>query len=181
MANIYKKRGKSEQTNKEGGYKNVVLFAPVDTFLTMGVPTNAPAVAGDKVSISDDHTFGAEDGFISLLSKKHSVTTTSESTGDDGAKSLVHKAKFVLLGDDASTLEQMRDMLNDDIVWLVKDQDCANTDTFIQLGDGCLQPTATISFDGKTTAEGLKEYTVELSVKDKKFFYSGTVTQKPVE
>lgn len=178
MANVYVKRTKANQTNSQGGYKQQVFFAPVDTFLVIGTPTDAPAVAGDKVIITDDHTFTPPDGFIGLWSKKHSVTTTTESTGDEGAQSLVHTHKLVLLGDGASTLEQMRDLLNEDAIWLLKDADCINATDYIQFGDECLQPTAKITFDGKTTAEGLKEYTLELKVKDKKFFYSGTVTEK---
>lgn len=181
MSNVYKSRAKADQTNIQGGYKGVVLFAPADTFQSMAKPTGSPSAAGDKVTITGDHVFAdpVTDGWIELLCKKHSVTTTSESTGDDGAKSLVHKTKFVILGDDASTLEQVRDMLNDEIVYLIKDQDCLNTTQYVQFGDDCLAPTATVTFDGKTTAEGLKEYTIELSVKDKKFFYNGDVDMKP--
>lgn len=178
MANVYVKRTISGETNKEGGYKQVVFFAPVDTFLSIKAPTASPTVAGDKTSITTSHTFTSPAGFISLCSKKHSVTTTTETTGDDGAQSLIHKCKFELLGDNASTLEQLQDLLNDSCIWLLKDQDCLTATNYVQFGDECLQPTAKISFDGKTTADGLKMYTIELTVKAKKFFYSGTVTEK---
>jgi len=176
--NLYKARVKEDQTHMQGGYKNVVLWSPTNAFLSIKIPT-ASAVSGDTKKITTAHTFPADEGFISWHCKKHSVTTTMETTGDEGAQSLVHKAKFVLLGDDASTLEQLENMLNDDCIFLLKDQDCANTTDYIQFGDECLAPTAKISFDGKTTAEGLKEYTVELTVKAKKFFYSAAITAKP--
>lgn len=169
----YKKIIKADQKNTEGGYKNVVNFAKASDFATMA----APAIAGGR-SITASHTFGAGAGFTSWLCTKHSVTTTSETTGDVN-KSLVHKAKFNLLGDSASTLEQLEELLNDDTVFLLKDQDCLTTDEFIQLGDECLSPEISVTFDGKTTKEGMKEYTVELSVKGKKFFYSGDVVAAP--
>jgi hypothetical protein len=167
----YKKIQKADQKNTEGGYKNVVNFCKVTDFLT----TAKPAVAGSR-SITADHTFGAGKGFTSWLCTKHSVTTTAETTGDV-SKSLIHKAKFSLLGDSSSTLEQVEEMLNDENIFMLKDQDCLNATEFIQFGDECSTPDVSVSFDGKTTKEGMKEYTVELSVKGKKFFYSGALTQ----
>lgn len=178
MATNYAKITKAEQLNVQGGYKNVVLFAPRSKFLTIASPIDPPVALGDSLKISGDHTFGASDGFISWLCKKHSVTTTTETTGDPGAQSLVHHSTFVLLGDSASTLEQLRNLLNDECIFLLKDQDCGESG-YVQFGDNCLCPDVTVAFDGKTTAEGLKEYTVELAVKDKKYFYEGTVTEKP--
>lgn len=181
MANVYGSITKATQKNVEGGYKNVVLFAPVDTFATFAAPTASPTAAGDKVTLVGNHTFtGAvgANGFISWLCKKHSVTTTAETVGDAGSQSLLHKASFTLLGDRASTLEQLQDLLNDDVVLLLKDQDCENSTEYVQLGSSCLAGDIKVSFDGKTTNEGLKEYNVEVSVKAKKYFYSGTITYK---
>lgn len=177
-SNFYKARGKADQNNMQGGYKNVVYFAPSDS-VTLATPA-VRSVPGTDLTISDDHTFTIEDdGFISLFCKQHSVTGTAASTGDDGAKSIEHTYQFVILGDDASTLDQMQDLLNDQCIWLFKDANCIDATALVQLGDECLQPTADISFDGKTTKDGLKEYTVKLMVKSKKFFYAGTVTEKP--
>jgi hypothetical protein len=176
---IYKKMAKADQKNVEGGYKNVVLFAPVADATSWAKPTDTPAALGDRVTITDNHVFSAGNGFISLVTKKHSVTSTAETTGEDGAKSLTWKAKFTILGDSASTLESMQEMLNDDLIFLLKDQDCLNATDRVQFGDECTSPDINITFDGKTTKEGLKEYTLELSVKAKKFFYLGDVTEKP--
>ena len=177
--NLYKAIAKADQKNTNGGYKNVVLWAPRNSFLSIKTPTATPTVLGDKKKITTAHTFPVDEGFISWLCKLHSVTTTMESTGDPGAKSFVHKGKFELLGDDASTLEMLEEQLNDDVILLLKDQDCLNATDYCQYGDECLSPEFTTSFDGKTTAEGYKIYTVEFSVKAKKFFYSGAVTMKP--
>lgn len=178
MANVYGHRAKAAIVNEQGGYANILWFAPRDEFSAIETPTATPSAAGDKVTIAGDHTFATGKGFRKWLGKKHSVTTTTEPTGDDGSQSLMHKGSCIILGDDASTLEQVRDLLNDDLIILVKDQNCA-ADTFIQFGDECLSPTIKVSFDGKTTKEGLKEYKLDWEVKDKKFFYTGTVTEKP--
>lgn len=179
MATNYAKITKAEQHNTGGGYKNVVMFAQLATFLTLAAPVDPPVNIGDSKLISADHTFDVSDGFISWLCKKNSVTTTSETQGEDGANYLVHKAKFVLLGDGASTLEQVENLLNDENIFLMRDQECKSSE-YVQFGDDCVTPSAQVTFDGKTTADGLKEYTVELTVKQKKYFYTGAVTEKPV-
>jgi len=174
---LYKKRTKADELNKEGGYKNVVLFAHKDDFLAVAKPTLNLDKLGGKYTITTSHTFPANKGFINWACKKHSVTTKAASVGEDGSKSLQWTAEFILLGDSASTVEQMTDMLNDDLIFLVKDQDCLNTTDYVQIGDECLTPDCTVEFDGKTTKDGLKEYKVTASVKAKKFFYQGTVTE----
>lgn len=176
---MYKKISKADQKNIQGGYKNVVLFAPASDFATVARPViGATPAAGDSVRVTGNHTFSTGAGFYNWACTKHSVTTTAETTGDN-VKSLVHKAKFSLLGDSASTLEQVQALLNDEVIFLVKDQDCLTATDYIQLGDDCVTPDITVSFDGQTSKEGEKQYTIELSVKSKKFFYSGTVTEKP--
>lgn len=177
---IYKKRAKADEVNKEGGYKNKVFFCPIADFLSIKKPVGPFVNPGDKFKIATAHTFTAPAGFISFDCKKHAVTTTAETTGEDGSKSLTYKFKFVLLGDDAITQEYLETMLNDDVLVLVKDQDCLNATDHTQFGDECLTPDFTVTFDGKTTKEGLKEWNIEGSVKGKRFFYSAAVTEKVV-
>lgn len=179
MANRYKKLTKADQRNTDGGYKNVALWAPRDTFSLLALPDPAVTTSGASLQITDDHTFSTGNGFISWACKQHSVTLTSESAGDPGAKSLVWTATFSLLGDSASSQEQLEDMLNDDVVMLLKDANCLAATDYVQLGDECNSPEVDVKFDGKTTAEGRKEYIVTVKVKRAKYFYSGTVTEKP--
>lgn len=180
MANVFVSRTVNNQNNVDGGYKQDVLFAPVDTFATFAAPTGSPIAAGDKVTLVGNHTFNASQGWIKYWCKKHSVTSTAETTGEDGAKTITHKGSLTLLGDDASTLEQLQDLVKrEDCLFLIKDADCINATQYVQYGDSCLQPSITVSFDGKTTKEGSKEYKVDYEVKNKKFFYSGTITLKP--
>lgn len=177
---IYKRRFKADETFAEGGYKNAIWFATLTDFLSLKAPVAPFTNLGDKFKIVTAHTFGANDGFIQWRCKKHAVTSTVETTGEDGSKSLTYKFRFTILGDNASTQEQMQEMLNDDLIVLLKDQDCINTNEYVQFGDSCTTPDYTVSADFKTTKEGLKEWTVEGTVKGKRFFYSAAVTEKPV-
>lgn len=176
--NLYKKIAKADQENTGGGYKNVIFWAPRDTFTAIQQPTASPSALGDKFKITTAHTFPADEGFISWLCKLNSVTVTGDTVGDDGAAQMEWKSTFTLLGDGASTQQQVTEQLNADNIFLLKDSDCLAGGPYVQLGDECLSPIAKVTFDGKTTKEGLKEYTIELTCK-KKFFYSGTVTEKP--
>ena len=179
MTNLYKKIAKADLTNQDGGYKNVLFFAPVDTFTSIKKPTPTPAALGDKKKITTAHTFGEDDGFISLLSKLHSVTLKGATVGEEGAQSMEWTFEGVILGDNAVLQEELEELLNDNCIWLLKDQDCLNSTDFVQLGDECVFPAIKLEFDGKTTKEGMKEYKITGTIKGKKFFYNATVTEKP--
>jgi hypothetical protein len=154
-----------------------VLWAPRETFTVIGAPSGAAAL-GDRLEISADHTFPTDEGFISWLCKKDTVTIMGASSGDSGAKNIIWEFKFTLLGDDSTTQQQVEDMLNDDIILLFKDADCINATAYSQLGDACVNPEIDVKFDGKTTKEGLKEYEITGKIKGKKYWYSGDVTEK---
>lgn len=158
-----------------GGYKNVFYFAPRADFLVLqGVIT--PAVAlGDALTISAAHTFTAPKGFLSYACKTHSVTLKGTTVGEDSAQEMEWTGEFVILGDSASTQEQIQRLLNDDTISILKDAQCG-ANQFVQLGNDCVPPTFKVEFDGKTTKEGKKEYKITVTCK-KKYFYNYTVTQ----
>ncbi|MGN6476315.1 MAG: hypothetical protein ACTHKV_03745 [Flavipsychrobacter sp.] len=158
-----------------GGYKNVFLFAPRADFLALQQPTGAGTTIGDTLSIATAHTFTSPAGFFSWDCKTDSVTLKGSTVGDDGARELEYSAEFVILGDSASTQEQLSRALNDDIICLIKEAACLVDDSYIQLGDECISPKFNVEFDGKTTKEGKKEYKVTVVCKAK-FFYNATVT-----
>lgn len=157
-----------------GGYKNVFLFARRDNFLSLKrpVPSSTP---GSSVLIATAHTFNPPAGFISWACKQHSVTLKGAPVGDDGARQTEWTATFAVLGDSASTQEQMEATLNDDIICLIKESACLITDAYVQLGDECVTPTFSVEFDSANTKEGMKTYNVTVVCR-KKFFYTGAVT-----
>lgn len=166
----YSNIAKASQTGKVGGYKPALYFSPVEDITTLQRPTTTPAAIGDKVKISTAHTWATGLGAYKWDAQIHTVKHTSATVGDPGAQELEHTAELIVTGDNAATLEQMVQALNDDkIVW-IKDADCVTNDSYVQLGDDCVPVECSIAFDGKTTKEGQKAYTVTLKSK-KKFFY----------
>jgi hypothetical protein len=158
-----------------GGYKNVALFCPKADFLALQAPDPAATALGDQVTIDTAHTFTSPKGFISHATKTHTVTGKAGTVGEDGASELEWTYVFVILGDNASTQEQMQNQLNDELIYLFKDADCLENQ-YVQLGNDCVSPTVSVEFDGKTTKEGKKEYTVTVKCK-KRYFYTATVTE----
>jgi hypothetical protein len=157
-----------------GGYKNVFYFAPKTDFLALSGVVDPEVALGDALTIAAVHTFTAPKGFFSYACKTHSVTLKSTTVGDDGAEELEHNAEFIVIGDNASTQEQLQRILNDDVIAILKDAACG-VNQYIQLGNDCVSPTFKVEFDGKTTKEGKKEYKVTVTCK-KKYFYNYTVT-----
>jgi hypothetical protein len=179
MANLYKKITPVEAAkNRDGGYKNVIYFAPVDTFLSIKAPTPTPTALGDTKKITTAHTFNAPAGFISLTSKMHAVKTKTTSIGDDGVQQLEHEFEGIVTGDSAEHLEQFEAMLNDNCIFLVKDQNCQSANDLVQFGDECLTPTIKVEFDSADTNSGVKNYKITGKVRGKKYFYSAVVTEK---
>jgi hypothetical protein len=165
----------TKSTNPEdysGGYKNELLFSPRSAFTTIAKPTSTAAL-GDKVSISTSHTFPATTGFFRWAGRLHSATLKGTTVGDDGAQEIEWTGSMDILGDSASTQEQLQNLLNEDGIAMLTDADCQGTDK-IQLGNECVSPSFKVEFDGKTTKDGKKIYTVNITCK-KKYFYTGTV------
>jgi hypothetical protein len=179
MANLYKKFGATEiATNKDGGYKPLIWFAPLDTFTSVKLPT-ASAVLGDTKKITTAHTFGGSDGFISLLCKMHSVKSKTTPIGDPGVQQFEHEFEGIITGDSAEHLEQFEGMMGEQHIFILKDQDCLNAAEYVQFGDSCVQPEVKFEFDGMDTSAGVKNYKVTGKIRGHKYFYSATLTEKP--
>ncbi|RYY94609.1 MAG: hypothetical protein EOO11_17515 [Chitinophagaceae bacterium] len=157
-----------------GGYKNVFLFCPRADFTALAAPDAAAAI-GDTLLIDTAHTHPVGKGFISYACKTHSVTLKGATVGDEGAQEMEWTGEFVILGDSASTQEQLQRLLNDDVICLLKDAACG-ANQYVQLGDECITPIFKVEFDGKTTKEGKKEYKVTVTCKAK-YFYNAAVSQ----
>lgn len=166
---------KTNPKETTGGYKNMVLMCPFADFLAMAKPANPPALIGDTVKIAAAHTFTDPKGFISWDCKTHGVTGTFASVGDPGAMEDQYSYKITLLGDDEFMQEMRGRVLNDHVIWLLKEANCLDDDKYVQLGDECNAPEYTSEGDFKTTKEGMKEWTLTIITKAK-YFYTGAVT-----
>lgn len=174
MANYSHRSNNTNPLANKGGYKDVFKFAPKADFTSVAAPTASPSAIGDKVKITTAHTFTGTKGFYNWPTKQQSVTIKSTTVGDPGARLLKHTAEFTILGDNASTQEQVESLLNDEVIALFKDSACVAGE-YVQLGDDCSSPVFNVEFDGKTTAEGMKEYKVSVEVTASKYFYSGAI------
>jgi hypothetical protein len=159
-----------------GGYKDIFRFVPIADFATIASPTATPSALGDKVKITTAHTWTGTNGYFEYETQQQTVNIASETVGDAGAKLLKHTAKFNILGDGASTQEQLQNLLNSKVIAFVKDAKCDATE-YVQLGDDCIQPEFSVAFNGATTKEGSKVYEVTAVVTDAKYFYSGAFTK----
>src|SRR4051812_17008923 len=113
--NLYKKYQKTDIKNRDGGYKALIYFAPVDTFAAIQMPSAAAAL-GDKKKITSAHTFATDEGFISLLCKLHSVTSKGNTVGDEGSPVIEWNFEGIILGDSAMLQEELEGILNDNCI-----------------------------------------------------------------
>lgn len=160
-----------------GGYKDFLWFCPLADFDTIATPLAVPLALGDEVKINGDHTFLTTNGFFKWELKQKSPTIKGTTIGDPGAHLMEYTAEVTILGDEAVTQAQLERLLNSKGICLLKDANCLSDDVYAQLGDECDTPEFTVEFDGKTTADGLKEYKVNIKVTAAKYSYSGAVTE----
>jgi hypothetical protein len=156
-----------------GGYKDILYFCPVADFASIAVPSGSGV--GSSLTIGTAHTFTSTAGFFTYDSKQKVVTVKGATIGDPGARLIEWTFETIILGDGASTQEQLQALLNAKVIALVKDAKCTANE-YVQFGDSCVQPEFSVEFDGKTTAEGLKEYKVTGKIVASKYFYTGAVT-----
>lgn len=159
-----------------GGYKDYLFFCPVADFLVIATPLTTPLALGDEVTINGDHTFATTNGFFKWELKQKSPTIKGTSVGDVGAKLMEYTGEVTILGDEATTQAQLERLLNSKGICLLKDANCLEDDVYAQIGDECDTPEFTVEFDGKTTAEGLKEYKVSFKAVAK-YRYEGALTE----
>lgn len=159
------------QANKDGGFKPAVYFNPIADITTWVYPTAAGLVLGDSTNIASAHTWGTNKGAYTHEAKIGSVTLTQESQGDEGARVPVWTLRYKVLGVDAATIEQMKNKLNAQLVYWVKDANCLVSNNYFQLGDECNPVTVETSFDGKdnlATSTAQKEW--EIVVRCRKLY-----------
>jgi hypothetical protein len=156
-----------------GGYKDVLYFAPIADFATIAAPSGTGV--GSSITIGTAHTFTTTNGFFTYDSKQKVVTVKGATVGDPGARLIEWTFETVIIGDSASTQEQLQSLLNAKVIALVKDANCG-ANQYVQFGDACVQPEFSVEFDGKTTTEGLKEYKVIGKIVASKYFYTGAVS-----
>jgi hypothetical protein len=181
MANLYRGLDQTDTLkNIDGGYVPQIWVAPVNTFTDVKAPViGEPAVLGDKVKITAAHTFGAEDGFMAIKCREHSVNLKGAPVGEDGASITQWTLEAYVTGDSPEHQEILEGLSKEQLIVLVKDQQCPEPNTLIQLGDEQLQATLKVEFDSQATNSGAKFYKLTAVIRGHRYFYSGALTLKP--
>jgi hypothetical protein len=158
-----------------GGYKNVAFMAALIDILALSKPADPAVNIGDAVKITAAHTFTDPKGWIPWDCKTNGVTGVLATTGDPGAQECEYSYKITLLGDDEFMQDMRNRVLNDHVIWLLKEANCLEQDKYVQLGDECVAPSYQAEGDFKTTDNGMKEWTLTIKTKAK-YFYTGAIT-----
>lgn len=154
--------------NVDPGFKPQVYFNQLSEITTWQYPTGAGTTLGDKISIAVAHTWATGKGAWQWATKIGSVSLTKETGGDEGTKTDTWVLTFMVLGVDAATIEQMKNLLNDQLVFWVKDANCLVSNYYYQLGDECNPVTVENTFASGTnlpTSTEVKNWTVTVRAK----------------
>jgi hypothetical protein len=173
---MYTNLPKQTQKGQAGGYKDALWYSPVADFDVIARPIVNPAVLGDKVKVTTAHTWDVDKGAYKWDAKKMSVVLRAEPVGDPGSQELMHRAEVIILGDNPEIYQSVVQSMNDDAIVFIKDAECLENDTYIQLGDDCNPVEVVANFDSFNNSEGKKSWTLTISSK-KKFFYNAALTE----
>jgi hypothetical protein len=176
MASKYFKRGKDKIKNNETGYTNKLWLSSLDAFLALAEPTAPFTTPGASKTITEDHTFTSPAGFFELLCAQDSVDGPAETAGEIGSKKPIYTVTGFLPGDGADIQEMVEELLNDNIIVLVKDATCPDGKV-VQLGCDCkpARVDAAAFTSGTTATDGRKGWM--LTIKSAcRWWYEGTIT-----
>lgn len=167
----YDLKNLNKRQNVAPGIAAYALVAKRSDFTTLqgiAVPTD-DTPTGDRVKIKTPHVF--KDGKAwskwSLAKDKNQMEATGE--GDPTFRQLKQTATLFIPGSDADMHSVMADLLNEDLIVLVRDSTCASN-LYYQLGNDCSPAAMNPKFTTSTTASGVKGYEVTIE-------YSGPCVQ----
>lgn len=158
-----------------GGYKNELLVVDKADVTAWGSPLTTSGL-GDKYTITTAHTFGVNKGYYSWPLKLKSALVKGASQGDVGMKQVQYTFEGMILGDSASTQEQMHNSLDADSVFFLKDSNCLVADSYLQFGDSCDSPEIDVEFDSQNS-DGTKNWKVTGKITGKRFFYNASLVK----
>jgi hypothetical protein len=126
---------KANVTRVKPGIQNVAFIAKKSDFTTIAAPEPA-AVGAARFQIVDSHTFPADKGFMEVVLLNNLNDFASDMKGDAGAAWLEHTIKLAIPGDGPLVQSLIHDLINEDLIVLVKDTNCPDP-KYIQFGCEC--------------------------------------------
>lgn len=166
---------RTAKVHNPAGTMQVLYFAPVDDFLTIGAPSASPATLAERNVIATDHTFDAADGFLKLELEVDKQDLMGEYIGNVlGADQAFNFTGFATgMSDEQMALMEMISQHKHIVLVPTKDN------KLIQLGgenNGVLiKPSLQV---GKES-DGERGYNVAITFYGRALRYDGTVTFKP--
>jgi hypothetical protein len=170
-------------SNQGSGVSDILLFAPITEFTTISGPTITASpgvpVPGEEVTISADHVFPANAGFIEVLCAPFVNQMMAATTGDTGNKKFNPKVEVFVPGSYAVLHEFAKNIMNLPAILLVKEGNC-EAGFYYQIGNSCNFAWIDVMEWGTgTTKDGKKGYKITWEASAAGIYtYTGTVTKK---
>jgi hypothetical protein len=164
--------------NTSSGIAEGVWIALAEWFTSPGglKHVNGGSDPGEEVTITDNHTFTTENGFLKFALAPDKNSFKSVSIGDKGFNKFENTASLFVPGSYKEAHEVVANLKNKQLVVLVKDSTC-DEDLFYQLGYCSNFAYLQSEFGTGTVADGVKGYTFTIvSYSDFVTLYAGTVT-----
>ena len=148
-------------------------------FTSLGAPTAPFTNPGDSVTISTAHVPVTGKGFYRCYQIKNKHEGKSDSVGTFGAKTMKNEFKIFVPGTDATTLEFVKSIINEEVITLHRDADCDDPN-WLQLGDDCYSAEIDSNFTtGTVEPSGDKGFMLTVKWTGIPKFYSATVPYAP--
>lgn len=145
--------------NTRSGVAEQLLLAPVSWFDVNGIkaPVAPFTNQGDSITITTAHTFLTGKAFVKmqLAPQKNKLDLTT--VGDLGLSRQNGSIDIFVPGSYAEVHEQMQAFLNQPLIALIKDAECA-ADLWYQFGNDCTYAWLTFDFSTGTTKDGVKGF-----------------------
>lgn len=181
MAYNYKAYTRADVKNEYPGYLNNAWIAPRSAFTLLQEPDPGPTPAqGDTVIIATAHTFPVGEGFVPIYCAPDSVEGNGTLIGPKGSKRTKWQPKIIIPGDSPALLEQVKAMMNDDVIIIFKDATCPGSQ-LIQFGCDCSPSNVSEGqFTSSNTGadDGRKAWELTFDAYCK-YFYDATIAIKP--
>ncbi len=145
--------------NTQSGISDYVLIAPVYDFEDNGIkcPVAPFTNPGDEVRIKTAHVFKEDKGFIKFALAPEKNQLDAKTIGDTGFQKLDFECKVFIPGSYAEVHEAVKNLINQPLIAMVKDSDCA-AGIHYQLGCDCVYAYFKADFSTGTTKDGVKGY-----------------------
>lgn len=131
---------------------------------------------GDSQTITETHLFTDPYGFYRAYQVKQKHEGKGDSAGSLGSKTLANEFTVFMPGIDATRLEFVKALQNEDLLTLHRDSDCDN-EQWLQLGNECRPATAEVSYTtGTYEPTGEKGFIIKIKWTGIPYVYAGTIT-----